>query len=27
LVQADVERYHPGSDYNIVGTTIMGVAN
>ena len=27
LVQADVERYYPGSDYNIVGTTIMGVAN
>ena len=27
LVQADVERYHPGSDRNIAGTTIMGTAN
>ena len=27
LVQADVERYHPGSDSNIAGTTIMGTAN
>ena len=27
LVQADVVRYHPASDYNLVGTTIMGTAN
>jgi len=27
LVQADVERYHPGSDSNIVAVTIMGTAN
>jgi len=27
LVQADVERYHPGSDRNLATTTISGVAN
>ena len=27
LVQADVERYHPGSDVNLASCTIMGTAN
>ena len=27
VVLADVERYHPGSDRNLVTTTISGVAN